>query len=379
MTQIFLAGLIAFVFTFFAIPTIIEIADKKKLFDIPDERKVHQHAIASLAGVGMFTAVIFAILLTVNFQLNPEFQYILAAMFLIFFTGLRDDLVELAAFKKLIVQVAAAGIIIHLGGIRFDNLSEMVGLQNIPSELSIPLSYIMIILVVNAFNLIDGVDGLSGSLGLMATLLLGAYFYLAGVQAYALLSFSLSAALLAFLIFNFHPAKIFMGDSGSLLMGLVLAILVIKFINTASNPLGTLPVASAAAIGISLVLIPLVDTIRVFAIRILKGRSPFSPDRNHVHHILLDKGLNHSSVNIVCVLANILIIAAVYAARGLNNIVLLLVTFAFSFMIVGTLFATISRRKLVEKRQIINVLNAKRANSKVIELDTNRYVQEKKH
>ncbi|MCH5596855.1 glycosyltransferase family 4 protein [Niabella ginsengisoli] len=275
MLQIFVTAIISFVVAFLAIPVIIQIAEKKKLFDVPDERKLHKHTIASLGGVGVFIAFVFSCLLSINFQLQPEFQYFFAALFIMFFIGLKDDIIALSAFKKFIVQILAAGIIIHLGGLKIDSLYGILGIEALDPMYGIPLTYIAIILVVNAYNLIDGIDGLAGGLGIMMTLLLGTYFSLSGLVGYAAFSFSLSAALAAFLIFNFHPAKIFMGDSGSLTIGMVASILVLKFISVAGNSTAILPISSAAAIGISLLLIPLVDTIRVFSIRILKGRSPF--------------------------------------------------------------------------------------------------------
>ena len=370
MLQILLTTAVSFIVAFLAIPVVILIADRKKLYDIPDERKLHKHTIASLGGVGIFLAVIFSSLLTVDFHLYPEFQFFFAALLIIFFIGLKDDIIALSATKKFIVQIIAAGIIIHLGGIKIDSLYGMFGVGVIEPMYGVPLTYIVIILIMNAYNLIDGIDGLAAGLGLVFSLLLGAYFFMADLPAYAVLAFSLAAALMAFLIFNFHPAKIFMGDSGSLLIGTIAAILVLKFINVASNPASVLPIQSAAAIGISLLLIPLVDTIRVFSIRILKGRSPFSPDRNHVHHILYDKGLSHAHITLICVFASIVIAGSVYFWRAAGNTTLLLSSFAFSFAAIGVLYFTLPRRKLVAQRQIISQLQARKKASKVIDLNT---------
>lgn len=374
MLQILITAIISFIVAFLAIPVIILIADKKKLYDIPDERKLHKHTIASLGGVGVFIALAFSSMLGIPFAENPEFQYFFAALFIMFFIGLKDDIIALSAFKKFIVQIIAAAIIIHLGGIRIESLYGIFGIGELDPMYGTPLTYVVIVLLVNAFNLIDGIDGLAGALGLMVTLLLGTYFYLAGLPAYAMFSFSLSAALLAFLIFNFHPAKIFMGDSGSLLIGMVASILVLKFVTVASSPSAVLPIPSAAAIGASILLIPLADTIRVFSIRILKGRSPFSPDRNHIHHILLDKGLNHASIVLVCIFVNIAIISAVYFSRAVGNTILLVSVFALTFLAMGVLYATLPRRKLVLQRQIISSLQAKKASSKVIDLSTKQHI-----
>lgn len=379
MLQILVTAIISFIVAFLAIPVIIFIADKKKLYDIPDERKLHALTIASLGGVGIFIAFAFSSFLLINFQKAPEFQYFFAAIFVIFFIGLKDDLVVLSAFKKLIIQIIAAAIVIHLGGVKIESLYGIGGVDAIDPIYGIPLTYITIILVVNAFNLIDGIDGLAGSLSLMVTLLLGTYFYLAGFLPYAIFSFSLAAALLSFLIFNYQPAKIFMGDSGSLMIGLVCSILVLKFINVAANPLSIIPIQSSVAVGVALLLVPLADTIRVFAIRIMKGRSPFTPDRNHIHHILLDKGFNHSSVTLICVISNILLIALVYFLKPLGNAFLLVVLFGIVFSIMGGLYFSLPRRKLVIQRQIISSMQqSKKPASKVINLNTNQPLEAEK-
>lgn len=373
MLEVLITAIISFIVAFLAIPVVIHIANKKKLFDVPDERKLHTHAIASLGGVGIFLGFMFSSMLMINMTANPEFKFFLSATFMLFFVGLKDDLVLLSATKKLIVQILVAAIIIHLGGIRIESLYGIAGLEALDPMIGIPLTYVTIILIINAYNLIDGVDGLAGSLGLMFSLLLGTYFYFAGMYAYSAFSFSLSAALLAFLIFNFNPAKIFMGDSGSLVVGMIASILVLKFINVASSPNAVIPVTSAVAIGISLLIIPLVDTIRVFAVRMFNGRSPFSPDRNHVHHLILDRGNTHSSVTLLCVSANIILIMATYLLRGLGNTVLIIGLFTICFSILGYLYFTLPKRKMViHRRFIINRAREQemKTRSKVIDLNT---------
>lgn len=352
MLEVVIPAIISFIVAFLAIPVVILIADKKKLYDIPDERKLHTHTIASLGGVGIFLGFIFSVLLSINFSKAPEFQYFFAAALIIFFIGLKDDILVLSAFKKFATQLICAAIIIHLGGIQISSLYGIAGIGAIDAVYGIPLTYITIILIVNAFNLIDGIDGLAGSLGLMATLLLGTYFLLAAMPAYAAFAYALSASLAAFLIFNYHPAKIFMGDSGSLLIGMVCSILVLKFISVAGAPNSALHMSGAeVAIGISLLIIPLVDTLRVFAIRIMKGRSPFSPDRNHVHHLLLDRGFGHAGVTLTCLLANIIIVAAVYMCRSLGNTIIIGIMFSAAFLIMGILYFTLPKRKMVLRRR----------------------------
>ena len=210
--DVLLTASVAFIITFLATPVILQVAEKKKLYDIPDERKVHTRLIASLGGVGIFAGFILASLLSIQGQFNFEFQYFFAAAIVIFFLGLKDDIMILSASKKFVGQIIAASILIHLGGIRLDSMYGLFGLEQLPEGFGLALSYLTIIIVMNSFNLIDGVDGLAASLGILSMLVFGAYFFAVNMQAYALLSFSMAGSLIAFLLFNHHPARIFMGD-----------------------------------------------------------------------------------------------------------------------------------------------------------------------
>ena len=345
------AATVSFFITFFAVPAVIRVADEKGLFDKPDSRKLHTKAIASLGGVGIFIGFFLALLIFLPSFNSVEFQYLLGACFITFFLGIKDDILVLSASKKLLGQLAAAAIIIHLAGIRIDSMHGFLGVYNLPDVVSYPLSYITIVVIVNAFNLIDGVDGLAGSLGILTTSVFGTYFTMAGMPAYALLAFSLTGALAAFLAYNYHPAKIFMGDSGSLLLGLVNAVLVIKFITVADSTAGSFPIMSSVAIGFSILLIPLLDTLRVFSVRIAKGRSPFSPDRNHIHHLLLDRGLSHSQVTHVCMVMNVCFIALAYFGRSFGS-TLLLTT------LIGTSYALLGMVKYWKKRPVLVVASS---------------------
>jgi UDP-GlcNAc:undecaprenyl-phosphate/decaprenyl-phosphate GlcNAc-1-phosphate transferase len=347
MLDILLTASVAFIITFLAIPVILQIAEQKKLYDIPDERKVHTRPVASLGGVGIFGGFLLAALLSIQGYLNPEFQYFFAAALVIFFLGLRDDIMILSATKKFIGQIIAASILIHLGGIRLDSMFGLFGFEQVPEGFSLALSYLTIIVVINSFNLIDGVDGLAASLGILSMLVFGIYFFIIDHPAYSLLAFSMAGSLVAFMIFNHHPAKIFMGDSGSLMIGLVNSILVIKFINMASAPFVTVPITSAVAIGFAILIVPLLDTLRVFSIRIINGRSPFTPDRNHVHHLLLDRGLSHSAVTFTCVTINVTFILLAWLGRSLGPNYLMLSLLLLSFGGLGILYKGRTRRTMV--------------------------------
>lgn len=337
MLSVILTGSVAFFVTFLAIPVIMRVATEKKLFDLPDSRKLHTNPTASLGGIGIFLGFFLSCFLTVSGKYNPEIQFFFASALVIFFLGLKDDILIISALKKFLGQLAAAAILVHLANVRIDSMHGILGLQALPQPISYLVSYITIIVVVNAYNLIDGVDGLAGSLGLLTTSIFGFYFFTAEMPAYALIAFGMAGSLLAFLVFNFNPAKIFMGDSGSLLLGLVNAILVIKFISIADAPGAIVPIESVVAVAFSILVVPLLDTLRVFSIRIASGRSPFVPDRNHIHHLLLDRGLSHRTVTVVCVGLNVSLIVMSYFGRELGSNWLLLIMLAVSSAFIGAL------------------------------------------
>jgi UDP-GlcNAc:undecaprenyl-phosphate/decaprenyl-phosphate GlcNAc-1-phosphate transferase len=352
MNNILLSSGLAFLITFFAIPVIIQVAKDKKLFDEPDERKVHKNVIPTLGGLGIFAGFIIATLMGVPSAITSELQYFAAATTVIFFLGIKDDILILSASKKFVGQLIAAGIIIKFGGIQLTNFHGFLGVYEIPHITGTIISLFTIIVITNSFNLIDGVDGLAGSLGLLTTIVFGTYFFYAGQLTYAVMAFALAGSIIGFLIYNFSPAKIFMGDTGSLLLGLVNSILVIKFINTAGNSASNFPIESAPAIGFSILMIPLFDTLRVFGLRIMQRRSPFSPDRTHVHHFLLDLGLSHRMVTITCVLVNITFIAMAFFMRNLGTTTVLGVLLLSAFIFIGIIYYSRPKNRNVLTRKV---------------------------
>lgn len=347
MDNILLSAILSFIITFFAIPVIIQVAKDKKLFDEPDERKVHKAVIPTLGGLGIFAGFIIATLMGVPAGISAELQYFVAAAIVIFFLGIKDDILVLSASKKFIGQVIAAGILIRFGGVSLNNMHGLLGVYEIPHIASIALSLFTIIVITNSFNLIDGIDGLAGSLGLLTTIIFGAYFSYIGQYTYAVMAFALSGSLVSFLIYNFSPAKIFMGDTGSLLLGLVNSILVIKFINLAGSPAVSFPIEAAPAVGFSILMIPLFDTLRVFGLRILDRRSPFSPDRTHIHHFLLDLGFSHKKITLTCVFANVVFMAMAFGLRGLGTTVVMGILLVTAFSFIGIIYFLRQRTKSI--------------------------------
>lgn len=347
MENIIFSCALAFLITLFSIPVIIEVAKDKKLFDVPGGRKVHKVVIPTLGGLGIFAGFIIGTLLGVPASDSSVFQYFAAAIMIIFFMGIKDDILILTATKKFVGQLIAAGIIIKFGGIEINNFYGLLGVHEIPHTASFLVSLFAIVVITNSFNLIDGVDGLAGSLGLLTSIIFGLYFYLSGELLYAVIAWSLAGSLIGFLIYNFSPAKIFMGDTGSLLIGLVNSVLVIKFINIASNPGGAIPLPSAPALGFSILVIPLFDTLRVVSVRIIHRRSPFWPDRNHIHHFLLDMGLSHKSIAILLPATNLLLVLMAYMLRFEGSLVVFIALASVSIVSVAVIKYNKPRKKIM--------------------------------
>ena len=375
MFDVILSVAISFTITFLAIPVIINVAEMKKLFDVPDARKIHQTPITPLGGIAIFAGFVFGCLLTIRFKDSFEFQYFIAATFVIFFLGLKDDILVISPIKKFIGQVLAAFLIIYDGRIQIRSMHGFLGIYELPEMFSLLITYFAVIVIINSFNLIDGVDGLAGSLGLMSAAIFGIYFLNVNMPSYYVLAFSLCGSLLAFLIFNFQPAKIFMGDTGSLLIGSINAILVIKFINVANTTDVSYPITSSPAIGFTILMIPLLDTLRVFSIRIFKRRSPFSPDRNHIHHLLLDRGLSHRAITILLVSLNLILIGLVYLGRSLGCTILISSVIAIFFIFIAAVYYTSKPRLMVAKTSTDE--NGKFKPSKLVSLIKDTILEQK--
>ena len=327
------AGILAFLITLFSIPKIISLSEKKNLFDNPDAvRKLHTKPISSLGGAGLFLGFMISVLLTGNLFGSIEFSYYIAGFLLIFFIGIKDDIVEISAFKKFAGQSLVACILMFKAHLLISDMHGFLGLTTIYTSFSYLLTYFTLIVIINAFNLIDGIDGLAASLGLISLLLFGTYFLVNNNLPYAVLGFAFAGSLIAFLIYNFQPAKIFMGDTGSLLIGVVNSILVVKFIQTGSD-YTAFSLSAIPAVAFAILLIPLMDTLRVFAIRILHRRSPFSADRNHIHHLLLNLGFSHQAIVLTCTAVNVLFVIATFLLQNIGT-TWLIAGLAFCFFII---------------------------------------------
>lgn len=320
--------ILVFITSFFVVllstPSLIKVAILKRLFDAPgDTRKLHTRMVPTIGGIIIFAGTLFSYSLWFPDKLIYEqhdcqqlvrgisdYKYIVATLLVMFFVGVKDDIIGTAPVKKLVAHVMVGMVLVLMADIKIVNMHGLFGIDVLPLWTSVFLSLFTYIVIVNAFNLIDGVDGLAGGVGLIASIAFGLWFALAGDHAMACLAFALSGSLFAFLFFNFSPAKIFMGDSGSLTIGLIISILAIKVVGYDVSAIQNKFILniSKPIFAMAVLVYPLVDTLRIFIYRAVRGVSPFSADRNHLHHRLIDIGLSHKGTVIIVYTVNVLVI-----------------------------------------------------------------------
>ena len=315
-----LTFIVSFVITYLSVPSIVNVARQKKFFDEPSRRKSHKLQTPTLGGIAIFAGFTISAGSFINYSHVPSLQYILVACIMIFFIGMKDDILAIAPLKKLIGQIIAALVLIIPGNLYFSSVHGLWGVYHISIAFSLILTLFVIIVVINSFNLIDGVDGLATSIGILATTFFGTWFFISGNIEYSLISAAMLGTLLGFFKYNVFGKKnkIFMGDTGSLIVGLIMAVQVIMFNEKNIGFTSAFSIKSAPAVSIAVLIIPLFDTLRVFVIRMLRGRSPFIADKNHLHHCLLKLGFSHGQTTLIIVFANLCFITLALALQNLG-------------------------------------------------------------
>lgn len=338
---IILTFLISAVIARILIPRILLISLRKKLFDIPDDRKIHKRAIPRLGGVSFFPTTLFAFCLVYAFRLLdgdsistlyasyllPELLLFACGMTLLYLTGIADDLVGVRYRQKFAIQIFCA-CLFPLSGLWINDLYGLFGIHELSAYVGIPFTVLTVVFITNAINLIDGIDGLASGLSSVALLVFTFLFISKGLWSYAMLSAGTFGVLVPFFYYNVFGSverarKIFMGDTGSLTLGYTLSSLAIKY---SQHNTDIMPYTEGAfLIAFSTMIIPAFDVVRVVLVRIREGHSPFEPDKNHIHHKLLAIGLSPrramlSLLSMSCAFsaANILLVPYI------NNTVLLI-------------------------------------------------------
>lgn len=294
-----LAFVTAFVVAMIVMPPLIKLINRFKLFDVPDLRKEHNTPIPTMGGIASCTGMVVGCGLWFHFTRDNFIISFFFSIGVLLMIGVMDDLKNLSARYKLGIQLAVA-FLIAFSGVRITSFNGLFGIEALPLMAQYTFTILAIAGITNAFNLIDGIDGLAGGLGFMSLVMLGLFLTLSGDSNIAVIAFALGGGLLGFLYYNFNPARIFMGDTGSLVLGFVASVLTVRLIQlNTGQPNPILPHVPVFAM--SIVAIPVFDTLRVFSLRIWFGKSPFTPDKNHIHHLLTNNGWSHSfAAKVIC-------------------------------------------------------------------------------
>lgn len=326
--------LFAAILSWAVIPSILHVARARHLYDdIGHFRKQHDHGIPRLGGVAIFFS--FTITALVFSMIDRAFPigYLLTASMILFIMGLKDDLSGVNSSTKFFIQSIVALILVLPGNIRLTSMYGIFGIYELPFFISCALSVLVIIMIVNAFNLIDGIDGLAACTGMLVNTAFAILFLYIKQYELAVISLILVGAIAGFLRYNITPAKIFMGDTGSLFIGLISVVMAIKLIELNKFTATTdAQIYSAPAITVAILIGPIFDTVRVFFIRIMSGISPFAADRNHMHHRMLSLGFNHLQTTFILLGINLLSITLALLFRNIGNYALVLLIFTLSLL-----------------------------------------------
>lgn len=304
-------------------PVIIYLAHKKKLMDDPVHRSGHVEKTPTLGGVGMFIPFSLAIIIMGIFTSlgQPDLIKLLSILggtIILLFLGIKDDLIELSPKKKFSGQIFAAALVVLGTDVRIESFYGIFGVEDLPYIVSVIFTLLVFVFIINAFNLIDGINGLASSIAIIANTSFGVYFAMNGEFLHVLVSFSLIGVLGGFLRYNLSLVrKMFMGDSGSLFLGFLLAYQAIGFLSVNEMEETIYSFSNAPIVVLAILAYPILDALRVCILRISKGKSPFSADRNHIHHRLLDSGFSHIMATLIIALCNIFVIQMAFVLSDL--------------------------------------------------------------
>ncbi|MBU2974883.1 undecaprenyl/decaprenyl-phosphate alpha-N-acetylglucosaminyl 1-phosphate transferase [Zobellia sp. B3R18] len=351
----------SFLLTYLTIPKIIIVVEFKRLMDDPNQRSSHKMKTPTLGGIAFYCTLIFALFFIRDRDLFDEAMYMIPALTVLFIIGLKDDLVVISPGAKLLAQVFAIFFILINPSFTIHSLNGFLNINEIPYYLYLIIAGFMMITIINSYNLIDGIDGLASVVGIVIMVIYTTIFYMTGEYFFALISITMNASLMAFLGFNLSSdKKIFMGDTGSLIVGLIISILTLKFLALRPTVYTELPflLENAPLIAISILIVPLFDTARVFAIRIANKKGPFSPDRNHTHHVLIDYwGLTHKQASFIIGCFNLLFVMLFIVlgstAKNLGMVIMLVsvvIILGYIFFKYNYSFATLKQKILLKRK-----------------------------
>lgn len=347
LTHSYLIGLVSFALGLLGMPIVVRIAKKKGFVVRPNKRMSHTGEVPNIGGINICFSFMLSYMFF-EFNQMSQSQFFLIGLFAIMSVGFIDDVLILTPLAKLLGEALAGIALIGFADLRITHLHGIFGIEEIGVIPSYMISFFVLIAIINAVNLIDGIDGLASGLGILYCLFFAIYFGLVGETSWSILGICMIGSLAVFFIYNVfgNREKIFMGDSGSLLLGYLLTAFVFHFceVNAYHEVPEWLHMNAAPAVAICVLTVPIFDTIRVSLTRIKQHRSPFQPDKNHIHHLLLKTGLNHIQTTCVLLSASVLFIGLAILGRNWNIWLLLFADFALATSLTLILWSVINKQ-----------------------------------
>lgn len=323
--DLMLAFFISLTLSFLVMPVLIFVSKTRNLSAQVNERSSHSVPTPAIGGVAIYLGLIVAILIGVRYNTSNEVFFIMGSMTVLFFLGIIDDIKELGSKIKFVFQFGVAFVIAYFSELRISDLHGLMGIHEIPFAIQIALTVVIIVGIINAYNLIDGINGLAGALTLINSVVLALIFLTAytltgdsDLLVYCIITTAMAGSVIAFLFYNMRSkAMIFMGDTGSLVIGLLMAVMAAVKIGRIEFMLTDTVYSHTFIFGYSIIFLPVYDTLRVFTERILKGKSPFKADKTHIHHLLLEAGMNHLKATFVIATSQLIMIFSVFLIKDI--------------------------------------------------------------
>tara|TARA_R110001583_G_scaffold69696_8_gene197582 strand:+ start:8779 stop:9882 length:1104 start_codon:yes stop_codon:yes gene_type:complete len=353
-----LSVLNSFLLVYYIVPKISWVITARKLNDKPNERSSHNKATPTMAGVSFFITLIITLFFIQYYDTERIGLNLIASSTLIFMVGVKDDLVVSSPKAKLVMETLAILFLFLHGAMDESYLHGFLGIYEVPSILMHIFRVLVVLTIINAYNLIDGIDGLAAIVAIVIFSIFALIFKSTGLNFYFLVCLSFIGMLIAYLYYNFsNTQKIFMGDTGSLLIGFCIGFLSLKFlaIDTQQYIHFAFKLENELFVLVAILCIPLFDMFRVIIVRLLQGKSPFYPDRNHIHHILIDSGMSHFKASLLLGFINYMFVIIIIKLSSLLNSYQMLLVFITAFSLFFISFYRLKKRIGLHKKNEVTL------------------------
>ncbi len=324
-------------------PRLVKIALLKNIVDNPGARKLQRTPVPVLGGVAVFFGVVIAIGCMSSVVDCSGLPVVIMAMMAMLYTGTMDDILSLSPGLRFVIEIVVVLLLIFVGGYCIDDFHGLWNIGRFSYWCAVPLTVVAAVGIINAINLVDGVNGLSSGYCIMACLIFGALFFLAGEAPMTILAAVSVGALIPFFLHNVFgkTSKMFIGDGGTLVMGVVMSVFVIAILQNGSRVAAYVnPNVGLVPFTLAVLSVPVFDTLRVMSTRILKGTSPFRPDKTHLHHMFIDLGCSHVATTLAILGVNMFVVLCWWAleASGFSIAVQLYAVIAVSLLVTSGLY-----------------------------------------